>query len=103
MKSFLMFGKSIDAQTPRRQIGLWRRDVLLLQVPKCMVCYFRIQNLRRIKQRKAHCFIQVSSDNEDDKDNENDSAIFLPEFSQNLNAQNLRRIKQRKGLCFIQS
>ena len=29
---------------------------------------FNAQNLRRIKQRKGHCFIRTSSDDEDDKD-----------------------------------
>ena len=36
---------------------------------KCMVrFFFNAQNLRRIKQRKGHCFIRTSSDDEDDKD-----------------------------------
>ena len=55
------------------------------------------QKLRRIKQRKEGCFIQASSADEDDQDDEYDS-----KFSHYRNAQNLRRIKQRKGHCFIQ-
>ena len=29
------------------------------------------------KQRKGHCFIQTSSDDEDDKDDEYDSVFFM--------------------------
>ena len=54
--------------------------------------------MRRIKQRKGLCFIQTSSDDEDDKDDEYDSEIFTDQ-----DAQNLRRIKQRKEHCFIQA
>ena len=53
------------------------------------------QNLRCIKQRKRHYFIQFPSA---DKDDEYDSGIFT-----DRNAQNLRRIKQRKGFCFFQT
>ena len=53
------------------------------------------QNLRCIKQRKGHYFIQFPSA---DKDDEYDSGIFT-----DRNAQNLRRIKQRKGFCFFQT
>ena len=56
-----------------------------------------VQNMLYYKQRKG-CFIQGSSDDEDDKDDEYDSRIFS-----GRNAQNLRRIKQRKGHCFIQA
>ena len=58
------------------------------------------QKLRRINQRKGHCFIQESNDDEDDKDDEYDSVFFCLNFP-NRNAQNLRRINQRKGICFI--
>ena len=34
------------------------------------------QNLRRIKQRKGLCFILVSSDDRNDKDDEYDRRIF---------------------------
>ena len=57
-----------------------------------------VQNLRRINQRKGHYFIQASSADEDDKDDEYDSEIFTDQ-----DAQNLRRIKQRKEHCFIQA
>ena len=70
-----MFGKSIDAQTPRHQIGFRRRGVLLLQAQKCMDCYFRVQNLRRIKQRKGLCSIQEFSADEDDQDDQDDDFI----------------------------
>ena len=43
------------------------------------------------------CFIQASSADEDDKNDEYDSRIFT-----DRNAQNLRRIKQRIGHCFVQ-
>ena len=49
------------------------------------------QNLRRIKQRKGHCFIQASSDDEDDKDDEYDSGFF-----HDRDAQKMYRINQRK-------
>ena len=56
-----------------------------------------VQNMPYYKQRKG-CFIQESSDDEDDKDDEYDSEIFTDQ-----DAQNLRRIKQRKEHCFIQA
>ena len=54
-----------------------------------------------LNKEKDVGLIQASSADKDDQDDENNSAIFLPEFSQNLNAQNLRRIKQRKELYLI--
>ena len=35
------------------------------------------QKLRRINQRKGHCFIQESNDDEDDKDDEYNRVIFF--------------------------
>lgn len=35
------------------------------------------QKLRRINQRKGHCFIQESNDDKDDKDDEYDSVFFM--------------------------
>ena len=67
-------------------------EVYALSFPNC-----NAQNLRRIKQRKGHCFIQAMSDAVDDQDDEYASKVFP-----DRNAQKLRRIKQRKGLCFIQ-
>ena len=58
-----------------------------------------VQNLRRIKQRKGHYFIQASSADEDD---EYDSGFFCLSFLKR-NAQNLHHIKQRKGHCFTQA
>ena len=61
-----------------------------------------LKNCVALNKEKDVGLIQASSADKDDQDDENNSAIFLPEFSQNLNAQNLRRIKQRKEPCFIQ-
>ena len=58
-----------------------------------LVLFLKVQNLRRINQRKGHRFTQEKSDDEDD---EYDSGIFT-----DRNAQNLHRIKQRKERCFI--
>ena len=49
-----------------------------------------------LNKEKGVGFIRVSSDDEDDKDDEYDSRIFF-----DRNAQNLRHIKQRKGVGFI--
>ena len=40
-------------------------EVYALSFPNC-----NAQNLRRIKQRKGHCFIQALSDDENDKDDD---------------------------------
>ena len=37
---------------------------------------FNAQNLRRIKQRKGLCFIQVISNHEDDEDDKDDDMIL---------------------------
>ena len=56
-----------------------------------------LKNCVALNKEKGHCFIQVSSDDEDDKDDDYDSGI-----SPDLNVQKLRHIKQRKEHCFIQ-
>ena len=38
--------------------------------PRSAVFILWVQNLRRIKQRKGLCFIQASSDDKDDKDDD---------------------------------
>ena len=60
-----------------------------------LVLFLKVQNLRRINQRKGHRFTQEKSDDEDD---EYDSGIFTDQ-----NVQKLHRINQRKGNCFIQA
>ena len=71
-------------------------------IPLARFFIFGVQNLRRIKQRKGHYFIQASSADENDKDGEYDSEFFCLSFLKR-NAQNLHHIKQRKGHCFTQA
>ena len=59
--------------------------------------YLRVQ-IRTTLIKKEHCFIQASSADEDDQNDNYDSGIYP-----NLNFQNLLRINQRKGHCFTQA
>ena len=47
-------------------------EVYALSFPNC-----NAQNLRRIKQRKGHCFIQESSDDKDDQDDDLIASIAI--------------------------
>ena len=62
---------------------------------ECRICV-------ALNKEKGHYFIQASSADEDDKDDEYDSGFFCLSFLKR-NAQNLHHIKQRKGHCFTQA